>query len=76
MSDSHYKWSLLNVADMIHAHVSCSGESLRAEAEAELAPWLCMRVATWLPSRCPAVERYDNAVKALCEAALAEYDAK
>lgn len=66
-----YAFSLADVATSIHSSVCGTGDW----NSDNLATWLRMRVAHWAPGH-DRWATFDDAMLRLCEAALAEYDAK
>lgn len=73
---SRYKHSLLDLCGEIHGAFTGSGDGIPDQRAAEIREWLHWRVGSgWESATGVSVWLYDNAVRALCFAALTELDA-
>ncbi len=70
--DDRFKWSCLEVAESLHGIHTGRLPPLEFSGWAEGYSWLKWRLETWTPSAKPENELFDNAVKKLLEATLAE----
>lgn len=65
---------LLGVVSELRTSLWGASDPLSEDEETRYVEFLRSRLAAWEPSTTGRLERYDDAVRELCAAALAEYD--
>lgn len=76
MREDRYVTSIYDACAALHSDVCGSGDPLSLHQFIELTDWLKMRIDSWTPSVPSESKRYDDCVKSLAEAALAEANDK
>lgn len=68
--------SLTEACELLNGHIRGTADGASGAELADAATFLRSRIAAWEPSIAPRFSAYDDAMRALCVAAVALYDAK